>query len=62
MKKKIEINWWVKNINKNVCRDLNYIDHSLIAISIITGCVFISALTSLIGIPIESTSSAVGFV
>ena len=50
MKKKIEINSWVKNINKNVCRDLNYIDHSLIA------------LTSLIGVPIESTSSAVGFV
>ena len=52
MKKKIEINSWVKNINKNVCRDLNYIDHSLIAISIITGCVSISAFASLVGIPI----------
>ena len=56
--KKVWIFWIILSCKRN----LNYIDHSLIAISIITGCVFISALTSLIGIPIESTSSAVGFV
>ena len=33
---------------KNVCRVLNYTDHSLIVISTITGSVFISAFTSLV--------------
>ena len=46
--------------HKNVCRVLNYIDHSLIVISTITGCVFISAFASLAGIPIGITSSASG--
>ena len=46
--------------HKNVCRLLNYIDHSLIAISTITGCASISAFVSLIGIPMGSTSSAIG--
>ena len=39
---------------------LNYIDHLLIVISIITGCVSISGFTSLSGIPIAITSSAIG--
>ena len=45
---------------KKVCRVLNYIDHTLIVISTITGCVSISAFASLVGIPIEITSSAIG--
>ena len=45
---------------KKVCRFLNYIDHSLIVISAITGCVSISAFPSLVGIPIGITSSAIG--
>ena len=38
---------------KKVCRILNYIDHSLIVISTINGCVFISAFASFVGIPIK---------
>ena len=44
---------------KKVCRVLNYIDHSLIAISAITGYVSISAFSSLSGTPITITSSAI---
>ena len=36
---------------------MNYIDHTLIIISTITGCVSISAFVSLVGITIGSTSS-----
>ena len=39
---------------------MNDIDHLLIVISIITGCVSISAFASLVGIPIGITSSAIG--
>ena len=39
--------------HKKVCRVLNYIDHSLIVISTITGCVSVSAFATLVGIPIE---------
>ena len=46
--------------HKKVCRVLNYIDHSLIVISTITGCVSISVFASLVGIPIGITSSATG--
>ena len=45
---------------KKVCRDLNYIDHSLIATSAITRCVSISAFASLVGISIERASSTIG--
>ena len=38
--------------HKKVCRVLNYIDHSLIAISAITGCISISAFASLVGISV----------
>ena len=44
---------------KNYCRILNYIDHSLIAISTITGCVSISAFASLVGILTGITSSVI---
>ena len=46
--------------HKKVCRVLNYIDHSLIVISTIARCVSISAFTSLVGVPIGITSSAIG--
>ena len=39
---------------------LNYIDHSLIVSSAITGCVFISAFASLFGISIGIASSPIG--
>ena len=38
---------------------MSYIDYSLIAISAITGCVSISALASLVGVPIGGTSSPI---
>ena len=58
-----EINWnqlMSKKHNK-VCKVLNYIEHSLIAISRITGCVSISVLDSLVGIPLRITSFTIRF-
>ena len=52
-------NYRVRSIKKFV-EFLNYIEHSLILISAITGCVSISALASLVGIPLGITSSAIG--
>ena len=46
--------------HKKVRTTLNYIEHFLILASIVTGCISISAFTSLIGIPIGITSSAIG--
>ena len=46
--------------HKNVCRVLNYIEHLLILIYTVTGCISISAFASLVDIPIEITISAVG--
>ena len=46
--------------HKKVCRVLNYIDHLLIVISTVIGCVFISNFASLVGIPIGITSFAIG--
>ena len=39
---------------------MNHVDHSLIVISTVTGCVSISTFASLNGIPIGITSSALG--
>ena len=47
--------------HKKVCRVLNSIYHLLILIFTLTGCVFISAFASLIGVFIGITSSALGF-
>ena len=58
--KEMNQNELISKKHKKVCRVLNYIDHLLIATSIITGCVSISAIASLVGIPIEITSSAIG--
>ena len=46
--------------HKTNCRVLNYIDHSLIGISTIIGCVSISAFASLFRIPIGFASFAIG--
>ena len=46
--------------HKNIWRVLNYIEHSLIAISAITGCVSISDFVSLIEIILGITSSTIG--
>ena len=45
--------------HKKSCKFLNYIDNLLIVVSTITGRVSISAFTSLVGIPIGITSSAI---
>ena len=45
--------------HKKICTTLNSIEHFLILVSTITGCVSISAFASLIGIPIGITSSAI---
>ena len=61
LKKADEIrNYLIQEINWNIRKILNYIKHLLIAIFTITGCVSISAFTSLVGIPIGITSSAIG--
>ena len=46
--------------HKKVCRVLNYIEHFLMVIFTITGCVSISAFASLVGIHIGITNSTVG--
>ena len=56
----INQNALISKKHKKVCRVLNYIDNSLIAISRITGCVSIPAFASLVGILIAITSSAIG--
>ena len=44
---------------KKVCATLNYVEHFFILVSKITGCISISAFTSLIGIPIGISSSEI---
>ena len=46
--------------NKKVCTMLNYMEHFLNLTSALTGCISISALASLLGIPIGIISSAIG--
>ena len=46
--------------HKKVSRALKYIDHSVVVISTITGCVSISDFSSLLSTPIEILSSAIG--
>ena len=46
--------------HKKTCITLNYTEHFLILASTITGCVSVSAVASLIGIPIGVRSSAIG--
>ena len=46
--------------HKNICTTIKYIKHFLILASANTGCIFISAFSSLFGIPIWIRSSAIG--
>ena len=45
---------------KKVCTTINYIEHFLSLTSTITGCISISAFTSLLSITIRITSFAIG--
>ena len=45
---------------KKTCKYLNYLEHLLILVSTITGCVSISAFASLVFVPVDITSSIVG--
>ena len=62
-------NYLIEEINQNklmskkhkkICKVLNYIDHSLIVISTITGYVSFSVFLSLVGIPKGIASSIIG--
>ena len=46
--------------HKKVCTTLSCMKYFLILASTITGCISVSAFASLIGIPIEITSSIIG--
>ena len=46
--------------NKKICTVLNYIEHSLISVSAITGCVSIAVFCSFVGFPVGIGSSPVG--
>ena len=45
---------------KKKCNYLNYVEHLLILVSTVTGCVSISAFASLVAIPVAIMSFAVG--
>ena len=45
---------------KKACRDLNYFKHFLIFISAVSQCVSISAFPSLVDVPVDISSSAIG--
>ena len=46
--------------DKSICKNPNYFEQFLILDSAITGYVSISVFASLIGLPIEITSSVIG--
>ena len=45
---------------KNTCVYLNYVQHLLMLVSTVTGCISMSAFSSLLSFPIDTTSSVVG--
>ena len=64
-------NYLIEEINQNelmskkhkkVYRVLNHVNHLLILISAVTGCVSVSVFASLAGIPIGITISAIGLI
>ena len=57
---KINQNKIVSKKYQKICSVLNYIDHSLIVISAMTGIITISAFAFLVGILIRITCSAIG--
>ena len=58
--KEIDQNELMSKKHKNVCRVLDYMEDLLFLVSTFAVCVFISASSFLVGIPIGITSSAVG--
>ena len=46
--------------HKKVCKTLSCIEHFLILASITTGCVSISAFSSLFDVPVEAGGTALG--
>ena len=46
--------------DKNTCKYLNYVEHSLLLASTVTGCVSIYAFVSSVCVPLSITSSVVG--
>ena len=46
--------------HQKVCKFLNHVEHFLILISAVTGCISISTFAILLGIPIGITNSARG--
>ena len=50
----------VSKKHRNIRITLNYIEHFLILASAVTGCISLSAFSSLLGILIGITSSAIG--
>ena len=44
----------------NTCKYLNHVEYMLILASTVTGCVLISTFASLVAVPVDITSSAVG--
>ena len=62
--KEIDLNELMNKKHKNVCTTIKYIQHFLILVSVVTGCVSISDFASLVGISIGSKSSvtAISFI
>ena len=60
LNKQINRNKLMSKKHKNVCTTLNYIEHFFISGSAITGCILISAFTSLISILVGIMSCAIG--
>ena len=64
-------NYFIEEINRNeliikkhkkVCATLDYIEHFFILGSANNGCISISAFSSLVGIPVGISSSAIGLI
>ena len=41
----------MSNNHKKVCTTLNYVEHFLILVSVVTGCISVSAFASLLDVP-----------
>ena len=46
--------------HKKVCRAMNYLEHFIVFVSVVIGCVSNSAFGSLVGVPVGIISSTVG--
>ena len=55
----IKQNELISKKHKNVYRILNHTEHLLVLASVVTGCVLISVLASLVEIPVFIASSAI---